>query len=53
MLTELWGNYGKLMEIWFDGGVLDAAKGGPDMLPILNRFQPDAIVFQGDRKSVV
>jgi len=35
MLTELWGNYGALSEIWFDGGVLDPGKGGPDMLPIL------------------
>ena len=52
MLTELWGNYGKLMEIWFDGGVLDAAKGGPDMLPILRRLQPNAIVFQGPAASI-
>ncbi len=52
MLTELWGNYGKLMEIWFDGGVLDPAKGGPDMLPILRRLQPRAIVFQGPAASI-
>jgi alpha-L-fucosidase len=52
MLTELWGNYGALSEIWFDGGVLDPGKGGPDMLPILHRLQPKAIVFQGPAASI-
>ncbi|MEI6567130.1 MAG: alpha-L-fucosidase [Verrucomicrobiota bacterium] len=52
MLTELWGNYGKLGEIWFDGGVLDPAKGGPNMLPILHKFQPGAIVFQGPAATI-
>jgi alpha-L-fucosidase len=52
MLTELWGRYGELSEIWFDGGVLDPAKGGPDMLPILHKLQPKAIVFQGPAASI-
>lgn len=52
MLQELWGRYGELMEIWFDGGVLDPSKGGPDMLPILQRLQPKAIVFQGPAASI-
>jgi len=52
MLTELWGNYGELSEIWFDGGVLDPAKGGPVMLPILHKLQPKAIVFQGPAASI-
>jgi alpha-L-fucosidase len=52
LLTELWGNYGPLSEIWFDGGVLDPAQGGPDMLPILKRLQPRAIVFQGPAASI-
>ncbi len=46
-LHELWENYGPLAEVWFDGGVLPIEKGGFDVLGMLQKYQPQAIAFQG------
>lgn len=45
-VEELWGKYGPLAEIWFDGGLADP-KAGYDVLPYLKKLQPKAIVNGG------
>ena len=52
MMTELWSRYGSWAEIWFDGGAIPVEEGGPDLLPILARYQPDAMVFQGPAGTI-
>lgn len=46
-LEELWSEYGEMFEIWFDGGIVPKENGGPDVYPILKKYQPNAIAFQG------
>lgn len=46
-VKELWSEYGEMFEIWFDGGIIPLEKGGPNLVPILEKYQPHAVCFQG------
>jgi alpha-L-fucosidase len=45
MLRELCTNYGELFEIWFDGGADHPANGAPDVLPIVQQYQPKCLFY--------
>lgn len=51
MVTELCTRYGKLFMIWFDGGADDPQGDGPDVEPIINRYQPDCLFYHNVNRA--
>jgi alpha-L-fucosidase len=51
MVTELCTRYGKLFMIWFDGGADDPKGDGPDVEPIVNKYQPDCLFYHNINRA--
>lgn len=51
LVTEICTRYGEWCEIWFDGGVISPAQGGPDLLPIADVHQPEAVFYHSPQRS--
>lgn len=49
MVTEICTNYGPLFKIWFDGGASHPEKGAPDVLPIVQKYQPNCLFYHNDQ----
>lgn len=45
MVKEICTNYGELFEIWFDGGADSPQNGAPDVLPIVQQYQPNCLFY--------
>lgn len=45
MVKEICTNYGDLFEIWFDGGADSPENGAPDVLPIVQQYQPNCLFY--------
>lgn len=51
MVTELCTRYGELFMIWFDGGADDPQGDGPDVEPIVNRYQPNCLFYHNVNRA--
>lgn len=51
MVTELCTRYGDLFMIWFDGGADDPRGDGPDVEPIVNKYQPDCLFYHNVNRA--
>ncbi len=49
-VEELCTRYGEWFEIWFDGGIATPEQGGPDVLPIVQKHQPNILFYHSDQR---
>lgn len=50
MVEELCSRYGPLLQIWFDAGLISPEEGGPDLLPIVDRHQPEMLFYHSPQR---
>ena len=51
MVTELCSRYGELFMIWFDGGADDPNGLGPDVEPIVSKYQPGCLFYHNVNRA--
>lgn len=51
MVEELCTRYGDLFLIWFDGGADDPLGDGPDVEPIVNKYQPECLFYHNVHRA--
>lgn len=56
MTEELCSRYGPLIELWYDAGTKTPEEGGPDVLPIFDKHQPNSVFYhsaaRGDHRWI-
>lgn len=50
-VEELCTRYGDWFEFWFDGGAHGPDQGGPDLLPIVEKHQPNAVFYHNLQRA--
>jgi alpha-L-fucosidase len=51
MVEELMSRYGDLAIVWFDGGAHGPEKGGPDVLSVFEKYQPNCIFYHNTQRA--
>jgi len=50
MVEELCSRYGELVQIWFDAGMIAPKDGGPDVLGIVDKHQPNMVFYHSPQR---
>ena len=50
MTEELVSRYGPLSEIWYDAGIPHPDDGGPDVLPVVDRYQKKIVFYHSPQR---
>jgi alpha-L-fucosidase len=51
MTEELMSRYGELAMVWFDGGAHGPELGGPDILPVVEKFQKNILFYHNTQRA--
>ncbi|MDF9798796.1 alpha-L-fucosidase [Catalinimonas alkaloidigena] len=51
MVEELCSRYGDLAIVWFDGGAHGPEQGGPDVLSIFEKYQPNGLFYHNLQRA--
>jgi alpha-L-fucosidase len=51
MVEELLSRYGDLAIVWFDGGAHGPEQGGPDVLSIFEKYQPNCLFYHNLQRA--
>lgn len=51
MVEELMSRYGDLAIVWFDGGAHGPEQGGPDVLSIFEKYQPNCLFYHNLQRA--
>jgi len=50
MVEQLCSRYGPLVQIWFDAGLISPEDGGPNVLPIVDKHQPNMVFYHSPER---
>ena len=50
-VEEICSQYGDLFELWFDGGAYGPKAGGPDVLSVFKKYQPNCLFYHNYQRA--
>ena len=51
IVAEIFSRYGDWAMVWFDGGAHGPEQGGPDVLSVFERYQPDCLFYHNLQRA--